>query len=272
MVNNNEAASIYIFLSFSEEDKALADRLYTDLTLDGFRVWAYHRDGKPGDDFPKQIDAKLEECTVMLALVSQFSVDSGFCRNEWTFFKSTNKRIIPVKIGDDFKYPTSLLATNVYVEYAALDYHVLCLKIKASLLDNKIIPFPQTHEPSAVPSASPQTSPNGQIKVLDVKQFRPRDHYNAQVHRVEFEIHERHVLTVRIEQALIVRAHLTVALDDERIYDKWLDLNVGKGDYSFALEGVNFEFSHVNWGPDWAMRLLANQDVILSTEGTELGN
>ena len=70
-----------IFLSYSREDAARADRIAHALEAAGHNVWWDRRIGA-GSRFSKEIDAALKNADLVVVLWSRVSVESAWVQDE----------------------------------------------------------------------------------------------------------------------------------------------------------------------------------------------
>ena len=85
-----------IFLSYSREDAAKADRIAHALEAAGHQVWWDRRIGA-GSRFSKEIDAALKSADLVVVLWSKASVDSAWVQDEAADGRDTG-RLVPVLI------------------------------------------------------------------------------------------------------------------------------------------------------------------------------
>lgn len=85
-----------VFLSFTHEDREVAERLVRSLERDGLTV-AWDRALHLGDNIPIRIDERLLRAQVVLVLWSEAACGSRFVRSEWRQ-AFEGQRLIPVRI------------------------------------------------------------------------------------------------------------------------------------------------------------------------------
>ena len=89
----------YIFLSYCHKDSALVYPLFTQMVMDGYRVW-YDDGNIAGDDWPENIAKHLDNSCVCLAFISNNSINSHNCNAEVTFAYNQQKKILPIMLED----------------------------------------------------------------------------------------------------------------------------------------------------------------------------
>ncbi len=89
----------FVFVSYSHEDKAFAERFITSLHKDGYRVW-YDRGIKAGSDYYKEISEHIADSNVFIAILSKAYFQSEFCENELSLAIDQQKRITPILMED----------------------------------------------------------------------------------------------------------------------------------------------------------------------------
>jgi hypothetical protein len=94
----NEQVVPSVFISYSHEDSAIANKIKGDLRRNGISVWIDERI-KPGDDaWLKQLAIAIREQHYFLFLMTRDSVSSEYCQWELDTAQSLKKTIIPVMI------------------------------------------------------------------------------------------------------------------------------------------------------------------------------
>src|SRR5436190_1432844 len=90
---------INIFISYGRADsKAMAIRMRDDLRAVGYSVWYDQKEITGGSDWSQEIEDAIEQCHVMLALLSPASYNSQWCRAEQLRAIRKGKRLIPLRV------------------------------------------------------------------------------------------------------------------------------------------------------------------------------
>jgi hypothetical protein len=87
-----------IFMSYSRVDKVFATRLADDLIAAGFNVWFDLRSIPSGAKWDLEVQRGLESSDVMLVLLSPTAAASDNVQDEWSYFISKGRRILPLLI------------------------------------------------------------------------------------------------------------------------------------------------------------------------------
>jgi hypothetical protein len=87
-----------IFLSYSSQDKLIADAICSRLENQNIRCWIAPRDVNPGADYSNQIADALERSTVMVMVFSSGSNSSRHVKSEIDRAFSLGKAIIPFRV------------------------------------------------------------------------------------------------------------------------------------------------------------------------------
>ena len=87
-----------IFLSYSSQDKLIADAICSRLENQNIRCWIAPRDVHPGADYSNQIADALERSTVMVMVFSSGSNNSRHVKSEIDRAFSLGKVIIPFRV------------------------------------------------------------------------------------------------------------------------------------------------------------------------------
>jgi len=85
-----------IFISYSRKDRKFAYPLVTDLSRLGAEVWIDREDIRPSQDWADVIQQALDECRLMIVIVSPDSMTSPNVADEWKYYKSRQKPLLPV--------------------------------------------------------------------------------------------------------------------------------------------------------------------------------
>jgi WD40 repeat protein len=85
-----------VFISYSRTDEKFARRLATDLDRLGASIWIDVDDIPPGVNWSSAIQRGLDECDVLLLIMSPESMASANVADEWQYFRDEGKPIIPV--------------------------------------------------------------------------------------------------------------------------------------------------------------------------------
>jgi hypothetical protein len=92
------AMSHDIFVSYSSEDKAVADAVVSALENSGLRCWVAPRDIKPSADWGDAITEAISACKMVLLIFSGNSNRSKHVRDEIYYAISEEKTILPFRI------------------------------------------------------------------------------------------------------------------------------------------------------------------------------
>lgn len=93
------------FISYSHQDEALAQRLYTDLQKNGVRCWFAPQDMKIGDKIRPAIDRSIQSHDKLLLILSAHSINSDWVEKEVeTAFEKEHKAkqlvLFPIRLDD----------------------------------------------------------------------------------------------------------------------------------------------------------------------------
>ncbi len=100
-----------VFLSYSWADKPLARELAAGLDARGYRVWIDEGELRVGDSLVQSISDALDRVDFVVALVSQASVSSDWCRKEISLamtgeVKRQGITVMPLRVGEVEMPPT----------------------------------------------------------------------------------------------------------------------------------------------------------------------
>jgi Mg-chelatase subunit ChlD len=88
-----------IFISYVEEDSAIARQIAVALEKAGYPAWYYERDSVPGPSYLEQIARAMEQSQVVLLVVSPNSLKSRQVTSEVVRGHETGKPFLPVLCG-----------------------------------------------------------------------------------------------------------------------------------------------------------------------------
>lgn len=90
-----EGREPFVFVSYAHKDTDKVMGVLTELDRRGYRIW--YDDGiVPGSEWPENIAEHLTDSAMVLAFISQNSIDSPNCRREITFALSKRKPFLSV--------------------------------------------------------------------------------------------------------------------------------------------------------------------------------
>ncbi len=90
-----EGQEPFVFVSYAHKDTDKVMGVLTELDRRGYRIW--YDDGiVPGSEWPENIAEHLTDSAMVLAFISQNSIDSPNCRREITFALSKRKPFLSV--------------------------------------------------------------------------------------------------------------------------------------------------------------------------------
>ncbi|MTJ08944.1 MULTISPECIES: TIR domain-containing protein [unclassified Anabaena] len=87
-----------VFLSYSEKEREVMEKIANILMRESFTVWTNKTDIQSGADFIESIYRGIEEADNVVFLMSPASLQSEYCQMELSYACSQKKRIIPLLI------------------------------------------------------------------------------------------------------------------------------------------------------------------------------
>ena len=168
------ADSVNIFISYGRADgRDLAIRLRDDLLAVGCKVWLDLDEIPGGASWSLKIEEAIEHCHVTLALMTQASYESQWCRAEQLRSLRKGKRVIPLLLQEDAEIPLTLEHLN-YLNFTDLSrYDAMFRDLMSDITAGRAFQA-QTTKPSDT-TTSPYTSrqKGGQKTYLDEKRNAP---------------------------------------------------------------------------------------------------
>lgn len=101
-----------IFLSYSRDDKELADKLAFWMRVDGYRVWQDDSELAGGEDWMDAVGNALRESEVLVLVLSEDALTSRYVKYEYRHFFNEGKPIIPVLARHMNQLPPELETTQ----------------------------------------------------------------------------------------------------------------------------------------------------------------
>jgi hypothetical protein len=89
-----------IFISYSRIHEPFARRLATALSDSGAEVWIDVEDIPAGMNWSRAIQSGLDQCDMMLVIITPESMSSHNVENEWQYYLDEKKPVIPIKLQD----------------------------------------------------------------------------------------------------------------------------------------------------------------------------
>jgi TIR domain len=88
-----------VFISYATSDREIANQIQGVLNHAGIQTWSVES-LKVGGNLFEQIDSALRSSSHLVLLLSSHSTNSPSVANEYRYFLSQNKPLIPVLVGD----------------------------------------------------------------------------------------------------------------------------------------------------------------------------
>lgn len=92
----SEPSEHKVFISYSRKDERFMWKLYKRLIDVGESLWVDKKNIRSGKNWDEEIQSGLEECSIMILIVSQSAMNSKNVAHEWKFFETKDKPIIPL--------------------------------------------------------------------------------------------------------------------------------------------------------------------------------
>jgi hypothetical protein len=99
-VKNANNLMTQVFLSYSEKDRDIKEKIRKTLMRESLTVWTNKTDIKTGVAFSEEINKGIEGADNFIYLMSSDSLKSEYCQQELKHANSNNKRIIPLLIEE----------------------------------------------------------------------------------------------------------------------------------------------------------------------------
>ena len=99
-IKNGQNLMTDVFLSYSEQDILMMEKVRNRLRREGLTVWTNKTDIQTGEAFQAAIDQGIEQADTIVYLISPDAIASHYCQQEVNFALSLNKRIIPLLVKE----------------------------------------------------------------------------------------------------------------------------------------------------------------------------
>jgi serine/threonine protein kinase len=96
---SRDAALSSVFISYAEEDEAVAHGLAGGIEAAGYKAWYYARDSVPGPPYLIQVGQAIERAAAVLLVISRDSVGSSQVTSEVVRAHECGKPFLPVLVG-----------------------------------------------------------------------------------------------------------------------------------------------------------------------------
>jgi DnaJ-class molecular chaperone len=166
----SEAAPI-VFISYSRTDSDFVGQLEVSLQSSGFRTWVDRSEMKGGLDWLSQIQEALDQCQVVVVVLSPMSMQSEYVLKEYRYAQAQKKLVIPLEYQPTPRVPWDLHTIQRIIFHSNFDQGLQGLLHTLSRV-NGLSPI----LPSATPNNDSRRQPGGNAFVppppsqSDVKQ------------------------------------------------------------------------------------------------------
>jgi hypothetical protein len=97
-IKNANNLMAQVFLAYSDQDRAVMEKIGKSLMREGFTIWTSRKDIKTGTEFQTEIYQGVEGADNLIYLISPEAIRSKYCQNELSHAFANNKRIIPLLV------------------------------------------------------------------------------------------------------------------------------------------------------------------------------
>lgn len=183
------------FISYAHEDKELAQALADALRARGCRIWIDVEKMRTGDDLVERIAEAIDSVDFLLAIVSEESVQSSWCKRELAIafdaaLKTDRVKVLPVRLGSVALPP--ILAGLYYVRVDPTNTEAMADKLMADMESHREDqdggkaaakrPTPPPSDPTdtlpSAPAKPPKVDADEPIRIIGIDEAgvtRPRN-------------------------------------------------------------------------------------------------
>jgi hypothetical protein len=151
------------FISYSRSDAEFTRRLAVDLQKLKINYWLDVDHIQAGEDWDDAVWTGLQKCDLMLLVLSPASMTSKEVSNEWKYYLSQDKSIIPMLVTPTDNLHYRLVALQ-YVDFHHDDYDTAIENLVAEIervAAEKGLSFHESDASEAGPTAGPVIDPQG---------------------------------------------------------------------------------------------------------------
>ncbi|MBQ3588971.1 MAG: leucine-rich repeat protein [Clostridia bacterium] len=153
----------YIFVSYSHSDQGTALEIANAMKTLGYNIW-YDAHIQPGNEWRNEIEQKILNSEIMLAFISNKSIESEHCLREIRLAVSGGKRILLIFLQEKVKLPNdveALLDTQAiyYTRFAGVDSFVSYLSSVECLISCRGESLQENEKKESIPL--PKTGSEG---------------------------------------------------------------------------------------------------------------
>lgn len=120
-----------VFVSYARQDQDFVSRLANNLLKHDIDVWLDLYRIEPGRSWARQIGEALDDCRIMLLVLSPNAVDSENVDDEWNYFLDQKKKVVSV-LHQPCKIPYRLSKLQ-YVDFDTTDFDQALARLVATL-------------------------------------------------------------------------------------------------------------------------------------------
>jgi hypothetical protein len=121
-----------VFVSYSRADSAFVRQLAGYMKKCGIDYWLDLERIQAGEDWSDMVWSGLQSSDLMLLVISPASMSSKEVSNEWKYYLSTDKPIVPVLAADTSNIHYQLVALH-YVDFYNNTYEDACQLLKTEI-------------------------------------------------------------------------------------------------------------------------------------------
>lgn len=160
-----------VFISYARRDgRDLALRFQQDLTNIGYTVWLDTSEIEGGTSWSNEIEDAIENCHIVVALLSHGSFISEICRAEQLRSLRKGKPVIPVLVQPDAERPLHLEHLNYRDFSDPTQYQDTFQILKQDLLSDENVPLPSVQRETII--AAPPLPPHFVSRAEDLDFLR----------------------------------------------------------------------------------------------------
>jgi WD40 repeat protein len=111
-----------VFISHSENDNVMIEKVGKSLMREGFTIWTNWTDIKTGTEFQEEINQGIEQADNVVYLISADSIQSKYCQDELAYAFAHNKRIISLLIESiDIEQLSSQIRALQFIDFTGYE-------------------------------------------------------------------------------------------------------------------------------------------------------
>jgi hypothetical protein len=219
-----------IFISYCRKDSEFRRLLDSSLLKLGYSIWVDVRDIEAGQRWSDEVDKALDECSLMLLIMSPDAAESPYVSDEWGYFLDSNKPLIPILWKPTKK--SHRLHSLQYVDFHNQDYEPALKQLHLELIRKGF----QSAQVSDLPIKSSECKPSNIFWIchdlMELIRWLLED-ISKQWIDIGFRQSRHHALEIGLDKGIIDKLEALIEITSQFSDNDW---NEGNKRQQYARE------------------------------------